>query len=206
MTDAAKSQFDQFLSSLNHFRNVYLEVNESQVARNKTPLNIPEFALLHVRGGRRVPLWIRSIRSKTPKADSQFFETKSGDIQKLFIQVLEAIRYFRVIPSTRSATLASYVSGNLIASAKSLADFAGIGVSTAHVWLRKCHEIGLLHVFSTSHEIYYINVTLIELVLTGREAKGGLFQLKILADLEKLRARKDWLAESAVLSFYNHYS
>jgi hypothetical protein len=51
-----------------------------------------------------------------------------------------------------------------------------------------------------------LNLDLIELCLVGRKTKQGAFRIGFLSDLNALRARRDWLAESSIANFYGSQS
>ena len=61
MTSLISAQLDNYMNNLARFRNAYFVAREKYSSRNSRELNLAEFAILHSRGGRRLPLWVRTI-------------------------------------------------------------------------------------------------------------------------------------------------
>jgi len=201
-----RSQFSallgQYRDDLLRYRRVVLQVQEMLIQRRRKPLNLAEFAILHVRGGRRVPLWIRSLDLKPAQNLRDDQELELGQIQENYDALKEKISYFAVVPKTKTGVLSLFLAGNIVARGQSLADFAGISLATAHNWLRRSVDIGILDLFHSGHEIFYLNLDLIEIALDGQGVPTGQTKSRLQSDLNELRNRKDWLAESSIANFY----
>jgi hypothetical protein len=191
-----------YLQHFKRFRAAYFVAREKMLTRGIKDLNLAEFAVLHSRGGRRVPLWLRATaeHSDTP---AECVITKH-DLRDFYDHLFELISKHRIVPKTKIETLATYLVGQVCARVSTLSDFAGIGTSTARNWLRLCAEHQLLEPFRTAHESFFLNMRLIELVIDGRSSESQFFAAQFGSDLEILRRRKDWMAESPIASFYGY--
>jgi hypothetical protein len=192
----------QYLEDLLRFRQVVVEVQELLSQRKRKPLNLTEFAILYVRGGRRVPLWIRSIAYKKSQHLNGNDDLELSQIQDICELLKDKISYFSVVPKTKIGVLSLYLAGQLVARGQSLSDFAGVSLATAHNWLRKSADVGILEVFHSGHEIFYLHLDLIETVLEGYSSPIGQTRTRLQSDLSELRNRSDWLAESSIANFY----
>lgn len=201
-----RSQFStllgQYREDLYKFRTLVVQVQEMLSQRKRKPLNLAEFAVLHVRGGRRIPLWIRSIDLKQADSSQLRQELAMSQIQEHYDLLKEKITYFSVVPRTKCGLLSLFLAGQIVARGQSLADFAGVSLATAHNWLRKSVDAGILEIFHSGHEIFYLNLDLIEIALAGYAAPTGETKIRLQSDLNQLRNRRDWLAESAIANFY----
>lgn len=189
------------LRALMRFRGTYLRAQE--VMANRGRFNIPEFAMVHTRGGRRVPLWMKNIDAEVINSSSNLPALELSQLQDYYAQILDSIKYFAIVPKTKASILAQYLIGAVCGSAQQLSDFAGVSLSTAHNWLRECSEIKILMDFRSAHEVFYLHPSLIELALTNRITKNGNFKIEFNKSIELLYDRRNWLEESKLASFYH---
>jgi len=198
MTSLISAQLDNYMNNLARFRNAYFVAREKYSSRNSRELNLAEFAILHSRGGRRLPLWVRTIELSS---SLECVITKH-ELRDFYDHLVEQIGKYKIVPKTRVEILASYLAGQISAGVTTLADYAGIGTSTARNWLRNCAEHEILEPFHTFHESYFLNVNLIGLVIDGNQKISDYFAANFARDLASLRKRKDWLNESQLGYFY----
>lgn len=191
-----------YLQHFKRFRAAYFAAREKILARGIKDLNLAEFAVLHSRGGRRVPLWLRAT-AENPDTPAECVITKH-DLRDFYDYIFEQISQDRIVPKTKIETLSVYLTGQICARVSTLSDFAGIGTSTARNWLRLCAEHQIVEPFHTAHESFFLNMRLIELVIDGRGSASQFFAAQFGRDLAMLRRRKDWMAESPIASFYGY--
>lgn len=193
--------FSNYQRNLMKFRGVYL--GTSRIMVNRGRFNVAEFAMVYTRGGRRVPQWMKTFDTRELNARSGMPDLEISQIEDLFVDLRENIRYFALVPNTKANILAEYLAGTVCATAQSLSDFAGISLSTARSWLSKCSDRNLLCDFRSKHETFYLNANLIELALTGQVNTISFFKTEFQKSLELLFAKRNWLDESKLASFYH---
>ncbi len=209
MTAQISVHLDNYLAYLLGFRFAYFTAREKLASQRGKEINLAEFAILHSKGGRRLPLWIRSIHDE-PKRNGGTPARSDGlinkyDLRDFYDSLVEQISRYKIVPKTRIETLASYLAGQVSARVSTLADFAGIGTSTARNWLRLCAEHQILEPFHTMHESFFLNVRLIELTIDGNLKSSAYFEANFAKDLAALRKRRDWIAESPIGYFYGQH-
>ncbi len=203
---------DNYCKQLLKFRGVFLGVQNELQSRGRTRLNIAEFVIGYSRGGRRFPLWMINIDASIYGRPFSIDDLTTHGLRDYYSKMLGLVKNRKLVPNSKAAILAAYLSGKICATAASLSEFAGIGISTAHIWLKRSAEIGILEKFQTYHEIFYLNPRLIELALTGTNEMDERFATGIVQGIAELRKRRDWLSESSIFSFYgfdygqNHFN
>lgn len=191
----APSQLDR----LNVFRFLYLEIRDAWSGRRSSHLNPVELAVVLTRGGRRVPYWLRALRTEVASSKFPLHDLNEALLHKHFHEIEELLSIHRVVPKTKRRLFATYLAGQVCATASSLVDFAGIAHSTAHKWLYRCTEFKLLEVFQTDHEVFYLQPALLQLVLVGTTEKQHLMRFHLEDELAELRRRsRNWLQMSAL--------
>lgn len=188
------------IAQLMTFRGLYLGAMERLKSRRLGRVNIVELVVLLTRGGRRVPLWLRTLDSNEANVEFPLQELNELEVHKYFENLCFQLRIHRVVPRTKHRLFASYLSGQVCATAASLTAFAGISKSTAHKWLYRCVEFKLLNVFETGHEIFYIQPALVQLVIVGTTEPKHVFRYDFDEDLADLRRRSAfWLQRSKLV-------
>lgn len=202
MSEIIGQVVEGYCKQLLKFRGIFLGVQNELQFRGRTRLNIAEFVLGYSRGGRRFPLWMANIDASIYGRPFSVDDLTSHGLRDFYSKTLERVNDRKLVPKTKAPTLAAYLSGRICASAASLSEFAGIGISTAHIWLKRSAEIGILEIFQTYHEVFYLHPRLIEIALTGSNQADDRFVSGITRGIAELRQRGDWLAESPIFSFY----
>lgn len=188
------------LAKLLFFRGAYLGTLERLKHQRLGRVNIAELVVLITRGGRRVPPWIRNLKTSEINAEFPLQELSEYELHKYFDEICGMLALYRVVPGTKNRLFATYLTGQVCATAGSLTKFAGISKSTAHKWLHRCFEFKLLEVFETEHEIYYLQPALMQLVIVGTTEPRHLFRYEFQEDLAELRRRsKYWLQRSKLV-------
>ena len=190
-------QSDSYLATLMDYRARYLAARARFSAKKMGQPNIPELAVLLARGGMRLPQWLKSVNVELENLRQPLQHFDERDLHHHFDRVRRQLLINRVVPKTKIDLLTSYLCGQTCATALSLCSFAGIAKSTAHKWLGRCAVIGLVEIFQTVHEVFYLQPQLIQLVLIGTSDSQSLFRTDFNRDLSQLRARRDaWLQTS----------
>jgi len=186
-------EFGVFLPRLSRFRLAYCNA----VVRGQT-FNLCELSILVNRGGRRVPTWMNRNLDRNPDALKLFDSLLPITSQLLFDhrqhlrrQLLQA----RVVPRTKAPVLATFLASSVCATAESLVLHAGLTRKTARAWLSKAEQSGLLQIFSTGHEVFYLNLELLCIVAEGQLIHPG-FRAARISEMRDLRSRRDWLNNS----------
>lgn len=188
------------LAKLLIFRGAYLGAMERLKLQRLGRVNIAELVVLLARGGRRVPHWIRTLNTGEINSEFPLQDLSEYELHKYFDEVGRMLTVHRVVPGTKNRLFATYLTGQVCATAGSLSAFAGISKSTAHKWLHRCVEFKLLEVFETEHEIYYVQPALMQLVIVGTTEPKHIFRHEFQDDLAELRRRsKSWLQRSKLV-------
>lgn len=191
-----------YLTQLMKFRGTLLGVQKDLQARGRPQLNLAEFVLGYCRGGRRFPIWMLKIDDSIHSRPYSIDNLTAHGLRDFYDTVLDLLSKSEVVPKTKCPTLAAYLTGKMCATASTLSQFAGISNSTAHVWLKRCSEIGILERFQTVHEFFYFNPRLIELTIIGFNSDDERFTGEIRREIAELRKRRNWFEQSPSFSFY----
>lgn len=188
------------VTKLEIFRGYYLGVMEHLSRERLGKVNSAELAVLLTRGGRRIPTWMRSMSTKEVNLDFPLQELTEQQLHRYFAELQATLLLHRVVPKTKITLFATYLAGHVCANGESLTRFAGIAKSTAHKWLSRCTEFGLLEIFQTEHEIYYVHPALMQLVMVGSTEQKHLYRHEFMLDLAELRRRsRFWLQRSRLV-------
>ena len=176
------------------------------ITRLTTP-NLCEVEILLHRGGRRVPTWLQ--RSGGPDSQTvKLLESLPLLRNEMLFDLRESVRSRmladRVVPRTKSRLFSTFISTNVCATPESLSNKVGISIKTARVWLSKASSVGILQSFASSHELFFVNVELMQLIIEGHTS-GGTFLYARLAELEALRRRSNWLEDSRIAAKFPEY-
>lgn len=192
------------IAKLMIFRGSYLGVMEKLKNNRIGRVNVVELVVLLTRGGRRIPAWIRNINTREINEEFPLRDLSEHELHKYFDDVRRNLTLHRVVPDTKNQLFATYLTGQVCATARSLGAFAGISKSTAHKWLYRCVEFKLLDVFATEHEVYYVQPALMQLVLVGTTDPKNLFRYELQDDLAELRRRSsNWLQRSKLVQRFD---
>lgn len=195
--------FEIFVPALQKFREAY-----SLAVDRRISFNLCELAVLHQRGGRRVPTWATrriesrptalSFRNSLPPITTQLLFDLRHDLQrKIFID--------RVIPRTKAQVFATFLASNICATAEGLAGHAGMTLKTARNWLRQAERAGLVARFNGGHEVFYLNFELLCLVTEGQRLHPAFLASRV-AELSDLNSRNNWLNRSRIaVKFPDYY-
>lgn len=184
-----------------------LQIQLALALENRRVGNLCEVVILLQRGGRRVPYWLNrssnfietahEILSAIPALTNQvLFESRESLRARMLVD--------GVVPRTKSRIFATFLATNVCATPESLVEQVGLSVKTARRWLAKAEKAELLHCFSSGHELFYLNLDLLQLLIEG-QVSDGVFRIMRGRELRELRGRKDWLEQSRIAVKFPDY-
>lgn len=177
---------------------MYLAAQAKWSDRRRGRLNAAELAILTTRRGVGVMSWISSFQHSIIDRD------RVPEVHQLlehYERTLDHVLAARIVPKTKAPILALHLSLTLCVTANSLMNFVGLAKSTAHKWMQRCSDAGLLLEFLSGYESYFVNVKLLALVLAHNPTMETHEEELLRLDVLQLRGRINWLAESRVANF-----
>ncbi|MFM6963899.1 MAG: hypothetical protein ACKOWJ_06560 [Micrococcales bacterium] len=159
--------------------------------------NTLEFLVVVTHGGRAVHPSISRIDVETvfekPMDEYAIAENAVYRLQELFQVEIEKLR---LVPRTRVRVFAEYLATTPCATARTLAQHAGIATTTAHRWLAKATGARLLDRFASLNENFYFNRDAIRELFSHSNVAREVFNSLYAAELRELRAMPDWIRQS----------
>lgn len=195
------------LPTLIRLQNLFNLVQDKICARQKQfgralpAVNFAELALIASRPKPRLATWITTA---TAAPDRKALRTSDaavllrpplsvGDLLLLRSQLAIELSDKAVVPTTKLATLATFLSVTPCPTTENLATFAGIHASRAKVWLACLAELSLLKCQKRPNELVYLNLQLVGLIADVTPSSlSEQFDLAV--------SRRDWLKRSAYRS------